>query len=257
MRRAIPIVLSALVALAVPAVLLGNSLWVLANGWYVHAEYARPDFPDDRYGFTKAERTDLALVGLRSIQPLNRDGVDVLREPRLADGSPAFTEREIAHMDDVRGLVGKVLLAHAIALAVVVAAVVALWRLRLKSPFRNDGTVLHLETGSKSVVTHALLRGGVLMLAIAAVLGVLMLVNFDWFFVQYHEALFEGDSWRFRSSDTLLRLYPDAFWSDFGAVLAGLTVLQAVLLTGGAWRRLRQSRVRTLEPAPAGDQKAS
>lgn len=240
MRRVAPLILSALVALALPAVLFGNGLWLLANGWYVHAEYARPGFPDDRYGLTKDERTDLALIGLRSIQPLNRDGVDVLREPQLADGSPAFTEREIAHMDDVRGIVGKVLLAHAIALAVVVAAVVALWRLRLKS-----------------VVMHALLRGGVLMLAIAAVLGVLMLVNFDWFFVQYHEALFEGDSWRFRSSDTLLRLYPDAFWSDFGAVLAGLTVLQAVLLTGGAWRRLRRSRVRALEPAPAGDPQTS
>ena len=135
-------------------------------------------------------------------------------------------------MDDVRGFVGKVLLAHAIALAVVVAAAVALWRLRLKS-----------------VVTHALLRGGVLMLAIAAVLGVLMLVDFDWFFVQYHEALFEGDSWRFRSSDTLLRLYPDAFWSDFGAVLAGLTVLQAVLLAGGAWRRLRADGVASCDQA--------
>ena len=124
MRRAT--LLSVVVALAVPAVLLGNGLWLLTNGWYVHAEYARPGFPDDTLGFTKAERTELALVGLDSIHPLNRDGVDVLRDARLPDGSVAFTEREIVHMGDVRGLVGKVLLAHAIALAaIVVVGIVA------------------------------------------------------------------------------------------------------------------------------------
>ena len=67
MRRAT--LLSVVVALAVPAVLLGNGLWLLTNGWYVHAEYARPGFPDDTLGFTKAERTELALVGLDSIHP--------------------------------------------------------------------------------------------------------------------------------------------------------------------------------------------
>lgn len=239
MRRAAPLILSAVIALAVPAVLLGNGLWLLANGWYVHAEYARPGFPDDRYGLTKEERTELALVGLRSIRPLNRDGVDVLRDARLPDGRPAFTEREISHMADVRGLVGKVLLAHAIALGVIAAALIGLWR-----------------TGLKRLIPRALVGGGLFTLGIGAVLGIYMLVNFDGFFVQFHEALFEGDSWRFRTGDTLIRLYPDAFWSDFGAVLAGLTVLQAAVLAGGAWWRLRRSRARALTPVsgrePAG-----
>jgi integral membrane protein (TIGR01906 family) len=241
-RRALSIVLSALVALAVPAVLLGNGLWLLTNGWYVHAEYARPGFPDDAYGFTKQERIELALVGLDSIHPFNRDGVQVLREARLPDGSPAFNEREVAHMADVRGLVGKVLLAHAIALGVLLAAAAGLrWGLH-----------------AKGAVLRALLAGGVLTLAIAAALGIYMLVNFDGFFVQFHEALFEGESWRFSSTDTLIRLYPDAFWSDFGGVLAGLTVLQAVILSGGCWWWLRRSRVRKAEPAPAaGDPQPS
>jgi integral membrane protein (TIGR01906 family) len=240
-RRLAPLALSVLVALAVPAVLLGNGLWLLTNGWYVHAEYARPGFPDDRYGFTGEQRTELALVGLRSIQPTNRDGVDVLRDARLPDGSPAFTQREIAHMADVRGLVGRVLLAHAIGLATIVAACLAIWRL-----------------GVGRLIPRALLGGGLLTLGIAALLGIYMLVNFDDFFVQFHEALFEGDSWRFRSSDTLIRLYPDAFWSDFGAVLAGLTVVQALVLSGVCAWRLRRSRARTPEPAPAsGDPQPS
>lgn len=234
-RRAVAIALSVLAALTVPVVLLGNGLWLLANDWYVHAEYARPGFPDDRYGLTGAQRTELALAGLRSIQPFNREGVDVLREATLPDGRPAFTEREIAHMADVRSLVGKVLLAHAIALGVAAAAAAALWRLR-----------------ARGAIPRAFLAGGGLTLGIAAALGIYMLASFDDFFVQFHEALFAGDSWRFASTDTLIRLYPDAFWSDFAAVLAGLTMLQAGVLAGGGWWWLRRrDRPRSTVPLRA------
>lgn len=235
MRRWLPASLTALVALAIPALLLGNGLWLLANGWYVHVAYARPGFPDDRYGLTKSERTELAIVGLRSIQSVNRDGVDVLREASLPDGSPAFGDREIAHMADVRGLVGRILLAHAIALGAIAAAFAGLRALRVRAAF-----------------ARGLVLGGGLTLVLAAALGVLMLASFDRFFVQFHEALFAGDSWRFRSTDTLLRLYPDAFWSDFGAALAILTVAQAAALAGGAWWWLRRSRGRALVPVPSG-----
>lgn len=231
--RRLPLVLSLVVALAVPAALLGNGLWLLANGWYVHAEYARPGFPDDRLGFTREERTELALAGLDSIHPFNGAGVEVLRDARLPDGRPAFGSREIQHMADVRGLVGAVLLAHLLALS----AIVIVW-------------FAARARGLDGVVSTGLLRGSVLTLALAAAIGLAMLVSFDWFFVQFHEALFTGDTWRFARSDTLLRLYPDAFWSDFGGVLAGLTILQAIALGGGLW--LRRRKVRRPAVASAG-----
>jgi integral membrane protein (TIGR01906 family) len=149
----------------------------------------------------------------------------VLREARLPDGRPAFNEREVFHMGEVRALVGKVLLAHAAALLVIVLGVVA-------------GRLLDLG----AALRRGLLAGSALTLGIAAVLGVYMLVNFDDFFVQFHEALFTGDTWRFPSSDTLIRLYPDAFWSDFAGVLAGLTVLQAALLAGALFWQRRRAR---------------
>ncbi len=222
MRRWIPAVLVVVIALATPALLLGNGLWLLTNGWYVHAEYARPGFPDDSFGFTKEERTKLALVGLDSIKPTNGDGVQVLRDARLPDGSAAFNGREAVHMSDVRSLVGKVLLAHVLALAAILICGGAIRLLRLRGVF-----------------LRGLFVGGLLTLGAAAGLGILMVVNFNWFFVQFHEALFTGDTWLFPDSDTLIRLYPDVFWSDFGGILAGLTVLQAVVLTGGIfwWRR--------------------
>ncbi len=139
-------------------------------------------------------------------------------------------------MADVRGLVGKVLLAHLLALS----AILVVW-------------LAARARGLRGIVSAGLLWGSALTLGIAAALGVTMLAAFDWFFVQFHEALFTGDTWLFPSSDTLIRLYPDVFWSDFGGVLAGLTVLQAALLGGVLWWRRRRTAAAELRSAAAAD----
>jgi integral membrane protein (TIGR01906 family) len=231
-RRTIAILAAAAVALVIPAALVVNGLRLLANDWYVHAEYARPGFPDDPYGLAKDERTDLALIGLRSIQPHHSEGVQLLREARLPDGSPAFTEREIVHMQDVRTLVGALYWYHLGALALILVVALA---------FRRS-------TSARGLLSRALLAGGVLTLAGALLLVVLMLTAFDWLFTNFHLAFFEGESWRFPTSDTLIRIYPETFWSDFSIVLGALTVLQAVTLAASSWWWLRRGR----RTAPAG-----
>jgi integral membrane protein (TIGR01906 family) len=225
-RRTIAIIAALSVALVIPGALVVNGLRLLANDWYVHAEYARPGFPDDRYGLTKEERTDLALIGLRSIQPHHSDGMQRLREARLPDGSAAFTEREVVHMQDVRRLVGALYWYHLGALALILA--VAL--------------VFRRSTAARGLFSRALLAGGLLTLGGALLLVVLMLAAFDWFFTSFHTVFFEGETWRFPTTDTLIRIYPEAFWSDFSIVLGVLTVVQAVALAGGSWWWLRRSR---------------
>ena len=239
-RRAAVIVVTAAVALALPGILIGNGLWLLMNDWYVHVEYARPAFPDDRYGFTKAERTELAIVGLRSIQPQHGEGVELLRRARLPDGSPAFTEAEIKHMDDVRSLVGILLRFSLVGLAVILVLAIA----------SRLGYV-------RGFLPRALFAGSLFTLVAGSVLGVVMLIDFDWFFTQFHLALFEGWTWYFRYEDTLLRLYPDVFWSDFAIVLTVLVFLQAFLLGGGAWWWRRRSRANQVTPVPSRDPQPS
>lgn len=213
-------------ALAIPAVLAVNGVRLLANDWYVYAAYARPGFPDDRYGLTKGERIDLALVGLRSIQPHHSEGVQPLREARLPDGSLAFTEREIVHMDDVRTLLGALYWYHLGALGLTLLIALA---------FRRSAT-------ARGLLPRALLAGGLLTLGGALLLVVLMLAAFDWLFLNFHRAFFEGDTWLFPTTDTLIRIYPETFWSDFSIVLGMLTVVQAVALAAGSWWWLRRRR---------------
>src|SRR5512134_3218871 len=139
MRRRLVLALSAVIVVAVPVVLVGNTLLILVNPWFVHAQYAVPGFPDDSRGLSDGERTDLAVTGIRSIRP-GSGGVELLREARLPGGGPAFEEREIEHMEDVRGLVGGALIAWAVALVIGLAAVLALRRIDGPPAFRLPWT---------------------------------------------------------------------------------------------------------------------
>ena len=102
-----------------PALFVGNGLYLLTHGWFVRAEYARPGFPDDAFGMETPERTRLAEVGLYSILPWHRDGIE-----RLARGAAsttarlAFDGRELRHMRDVRRLLSILLGLHALCLVV-------------------------------------------------------------------------------------------------------------------------------------------
>jgi integral membrane protein (TIGR01906 family) len=210
-------VLVVLIVVVVPPTLVSNALRVLATDTFVRHELGRDGFPPDRYGFTDEQREELALLGLRSIEP-GSEGIVLLERATLPDGSPAFDERELTHMEDVRSLFVPLQwggLAVMLALAILA---VALARTRLRA-----------------VVPLGLLVGALATLGVALVAVPLILLGFDDFFTSFHEMFFEGDSWRFSDTDTLIRIYPERFWEDVSTLAAGLTVAQALLLGALAW----------------------
>ena len=209
MRDRIAIALSAVLIAAVPVAMIGNALCLLLGPWLVDVEYALPGFPDDPGGLTEGEREDLAREGLDSIRPFG-GGETVLREARLPDGQEAFVDREVTHMEDVRALVAAVLVGWALALAAAIAAGVALRR----------------RAGSAKVAA-ALVSGAKLTLATMALIGVVMLIDFEFFFDGFHGVFFEGDTWRFNETYTLRRIYPDFFWGAAGGAMAVLVATQA------------------------------
>lgn len=68
------------------------------------------------------------------------------------------------------------------------------------------------------------------MVGLAITIGLIVVVGiainpnvFDIFFAAFHSLFFEGDSWLFLFSDTLIRLFPIRFWEDaflWAAVIA-------------------------------------
>jgi integral membrane protein (TIGR01906 family) len=75
-----------------------------------------------------------------------------------------------------------------------------------------------------------LLDGSRLTLAILAFLSLAIAIAFSIVFVGFHRIFFEGDTWLFRYSDTLIRLFPERFWRDTFIALVASTTVGACLL---------------------------
>lgn len=215
-------------AALIPLVLVLNGVRVLARDWFPAFEYGRSGFPRDPYGMPQAERLRLARLGLHSIQPGGK-GIDLLRDTRLAGGRRAFREKELRHMAEVRRILGVGLWLH-IGMLVLLAGASA-------------ATLRAGDPALRALVPRALRTGSLLTLGLAAATALLVLVNDNVFLTGFHSIFFEGDSWRFRETDTLRRLYPDRFWSDTAILLGvGASAQAAALLVARTlWRRRRQA----------------
>jgi integral membrane protein (TIGR01906 family) len=67
---------------------------------------------------------------------------------------------------------------------------------------------------------------------------VLSLTSFQSLFINFHLIFFEGSSWLFKYSDTLIRLFPIQFWQDIFLVFGILTLLAGILV--GRLMRVRK-----------------
>jgi integral membrane protein (TIGR01906 family) len=174
-------------------------------------EYRMPGFPEDTYGFTYEERVKWATYGIEYL--LNDAGPEYLGDLRFDDGSPVFTEREVQHMLDVKIVVGQTLTVFRLALILLATLGILAWR-----------------QGQVDAYRLGISRGGWILLVILLTLGLLAITSFWQFFSAFHAIFFEGDSWLFAFSDTLIRLYPIRFWQDVILYIFGGSALASGLL---------------------------
>ncbi|MBK9926211.1 MAG: TIGR01906 family membrane protein [Anaerolineales bacterium] len=204
-------ILSWLVAILVPIALLGLGVRVLLTPLFLQIEYNMPYFPPDEYGFTKEDRLQWAPYALTYL--VNNADISYLGDLKFDDGKPLYNERELSHMADVKRVTKG-------ALNVWYVTLVLLIGLGLWSKFGSWGQAYR----------SGLRRGGWLMVGLAGAVGLIVVVgitvnpNVFWdFFAGFHSLFFEGDSWLFLFSDTLIRLFPLRFWQDaflFAAAIA-------------------------------------
>lgn len=70
----------------------------------------------------------------------------------------------------------------------------------------------------------------ILAIAIPAVLGILIGLNWDQFFVTFHHIFFNNDYWIFSpSTDPVITILPDTFFLHCAVMILGLVVLGSVL----------------------------
>ncbi len=227
-RRWSVVISQIVIVLTVGVVLAVLPVRLLLQPWIIHFEYNR--LSPDEYGMNPAERLRLGLDGLESIA--GPEGMAVLYRAQFDDGQPAFAEREISHMLDVRIVAGQLFTVQAIAFVLMVAVGVVLYR----SPATRLALAAALRTGALAVL--------------AAVVGVstFVVMAFNSFFTTFHQLFFSGDSWLFAYTDTLIRLYPLQFWIDVTVMICVAIVVESVALAAFAWwwyRRLSRSEMPT------------
>ena len=197
-----------LITFLLPLFLILSFGRVLFTPLYLHFEYNKPNFPPDSFGFSREDRLYWGQISVDYL--FNRTE---LKGQTLPDGSPLYNERELSHMEDVQLLVQQ-------ALVVWVASIILLGGLGLWA-WRGNWLPEFWKGAS---------RGGWLTAGVIVAILILVATSFDALFTQFHYLFFEGDTWLFYYSDTLIRLFPMKFWQDAFALLGGLTLLASLLI---------------------------
>ncbi|HEX7543507.1 MAG TPA: DUF1461 domain-containing protein [Candidatus Limnocylindrales bacterium] len=206
-----------LVAIATPCVIVGVSVLVFLNPVWVDFEQDRTNV-DRLTGYTAAQVHQVAGSILSDL---------VFGPPNFAvgvNGVPVLDARERGHMVDVRTVMGQ--LGSAAALAALVLVALGLYS-RGRRWFWWAASI-----GARVLV------GGVI------VVGLAMTLFFDQIFELFHEIFFAPGTYLFNStSEKLVQLFPDQFWSETSIALAGVVLLLAVIAGVGGSRLAARAEV--------------
>ncbi|WP_018134910.1 TIGR01906 family membrane protein [Acaricomes phytoseiuli] len=219
-RPVMPRIWQVIVAICFPVVLVAAAIRLIASPLFLWAEYYRPGFPADVFGFSTEDRL---TYGSYTVDYLNNlAGSRYLGDLVGPNGQPLFAASEVSHMADVKLVYGLSMLVAFVLLAVLVIGVTYLLR-------RNPGGV-----------RRALFAGSMAILVIMIVLAVLALTGWERFFTGFHQIFFTDGTWVFAVSDTLIRLFPGPFWTDSAIVIAALVLIVASLVFAFTWPTKRR-----------------
>ncbi len=227
--RLFPGLLSTVVALSAGLLILAVAISPFLTPAWVAYEQDRAD---------AAAWTGFSPVELRTAT----DAIlsDLVAGPPAFDvtlrGTPVLTDGERSHMRDVRGVFTGFFSAAGAGLVLLVVARLAG---RPSGPWSRDRFM-----GS--------VRAGAFGLAVAiAAAGVIAAVAFDAAFEVFHQLFFAAGTYNFDpTSDRLVQLFPDVFWSETTMAVGGLTLMLSLVVVILTTRRLRQAsaaRVGTAE----------
>lgn len=226
--------------IATPIVLMALAVRTIASGTFLKFEYFyRPGFPADTYGFSSDDRLHYASYAVDYLS--NVDGSRYLGDIVLANGMRAFNDQELSHMADVKALISLLFFLGIVGVIGMVISGVYL--------SRKNGPGLHMGYRIGSLIT----------LVLFIVIAIIAATGFDRFFTHFHQLFFSAGTWQFYTNDTLIRLFPESFWIDGGALGAGIVIIGALVLLWLSFigRAKRKARKAERQAAKAADKKAA
>jgi integral membrane protein (TIGR01906 family) len=198
---------------------VGNSLWLYKAGFHRH----------DVRQASGLDETALETAATSLINYFNSDD-EYVEVTVTKDGVPfeLFTEEEIFHFRDVKGLIrlDYYLLMGTLLYSLVYVAVSILWQKPLYWRLLAWGVV----------------GGSGITLLLMLVLTLLSLVNFDNLLLQFHLFSFSNEFWS--AEGYMLLLFPQGFWYDATMLCGIITAFLALVLAGVSISYLLRTRRR-------------
>jgi integral membrane protein (TIGR01906 family) len=212
--KLLPIISSILVPLFMVVFIILTAVFLWMNPIIWDSLYNSPGFPPDSYGFTVKDREKYSRISLEYI--VNDAGISFLGDQKLADGTPLFNDRELSHMVDVKRLAQSAFITWVILAGLIAISGVLAFRQKWMGWWGNSVSL-----------------GGWITIGSILTIFVFILTSFDTLFTDFHHLFFTGDTWLFLYSDSLIRLFPIAFWQDafiiVGIVAAALSITAGIL----------------------------
>ena len=180
---------------------------------YYEEEYTKYNVTED----VRMEMEDLLEVTEEMMAYLRGNRAD-LRVPTIVDGQPRefFNEREIAHMEDVRGLFLSGLMLRRICLGISAVCLLLL--------FTKYRSVV------RTLLPRMLCAGTMLFFLLTALLAGIISTDFTKYFIIFHKIFFNNDLWMLDpATDLLINIVPEPFFMDtaarIGVTFAAMTAL--------------------------------
>ncbi len=218
-KRGISRFFQVLIAIFTPILLLVAAVRLVASPLFLWVAYNRPWIPDGTYNLNADDRLTYGSYGT--------DFLTNLADSRyLGDLAPSgealFTAEEVSHMVDVKFVLFWVMI---IGLALLVITLILAMLLRA---WRPGG------------VARGLFAGAWVTLGIIIAVAVLAIIDWQFFFAEFHRIFFADGTWTFPAESTLIQLYPEQFWIDAGVAVVALAVLFSLILLIATWPTKRR-----------------
>ena len=203
--------LALVIVIGIPIALILTNVFIFMTPNWLAYQYSQPDFPPS-VRFTPQDRYRLASESIEYIR-----GNRTLEQFRALG---VYDEREIKHMVDVRDLVDKVKVGLPMVAILILVSLAALAR----------------QKENRALAARGLLNGAILTIGLFVAIGLFAAIGFQTFFTLFHKVFFEGDTWLFNYTDSLIQFYPLPFWFATSLALVATTIVEAIIIGLIGWR---------------------
>lgn len=217
-----PVAIALFIAL-VPVFLITANVRLVINLPALYS-YGYDRYEDEITRYMNIERDDY-IDGSRQIRDYFNNDAETL-DVRVVVGGllrSIYSEREVLHMSDVKGLVrGVYRLGELSALYLFAFAIAGMffepWRRSLRR------TAWHMA------------MGGAVTLGLVMLVGLGALAGFERLFLAFHELSFSNDLWQLNPrTDYLIAMFPEGFFFEATILIALLVIVQSTVLAAPRW----------------------